>query len=112
MKYVFLFSLLSLGSLLGCAHTHPVQGEEKKSEIPAGIRVAIGSKEVKEGETLDVLKTKCRKVLKTRGGSDQSCNSVKVGEASVLKVLDHDSAIVEPMHGLKMETDMKVEKKE
>ncbi len=112
MKYVFLFSMLSLGSLVGCAHTHPVQGVEKKSEIPDGIRVSIGSKEVKEGETLDVLKTKCRKVLKTRGGSDQRCTTSKVGEAVVLKVLDHDSAIVEPMNELKMDTDMKVEKKE
>jgi hypothetical protein len=41
----------------------------------------------------------------------KSCQDDKVGEARVLKVLDHDSAIVEPDQGLTMDTEMKVEKK-
>lgn len=111
MKFVFLLSMLSMSFAVGCAHSHSVQGVEKKSEIPEGIRVAIGSKEVNEGEILDVLKSKCKTILRARGGSSEKCVTEKVGEAVVLKILDHDSAIVEPRNNLKMEAGMSVEKR-
>lgn len=95
----------------GCAHNHYVQGPEEKSEIPEGVRVAIGSTEVKEGEKVDVFRSVCKKVYRGRRGARTSCLDDKVGEARVLKVLDHDTAIVEPEQGLTMDTSMKVERK-
>lgn len=99
--------------LSGCGHVHKVEGVEEKSEIPAGVRVGIGGKEVKDGDTLIVSKKTCQKRKRSgpRGGSVQKCNTDRVGEAKVLKVLDHDSAIVEPMGDLKMDDTMTVEKK-
>lgn len=112
MKKLGLLSLmLAAFTAFGCAHTHSVQGNEQKSEIPEGVRVAIGSTEVKEGDKVDVLHSVCKQVRRHRGGTGTSCSDQKVGEALVLKVLDHDSAIVEPDQGLTMDTNMKVEKK-
>lgn len=93
------------------AHTHSVQGTERKSEIPAGVRVAIGSSEINEGDKVDVFRSICKSISTGRRGVRKSCQDDKVGEARVLKVLDHDSAIVEPDQGLTMDTEMKVEKK-
>jgi len=109
-KIVLLSVLTGAFWASGCAHTHSVQGPEQKSEIPEGVRVSIGSSEIKEGEKVDVLRSVCKKVRRPRRGSVNSCTDQKVGEARVLKVLDHDSAIVEPDQGLTMDTGMKVEK--
>lgn len=112
MKKLGLMSLIfSAFMAFGCAHTHSVQGNEQKSEIPEGVRVAIGSSEINEGDKVDVFRSVCKKVHRARGGTTNSCRDDKVGEARVLKVLDHDSAIVEPDQGLAMDTNMKVEKK-
>ncbi len=111
LKKIGLLSLM-LGAYMvsGCAHTHSVQGPEQKSEIPEGVRVAIGSTEVKEGEKVNVFRSVCKTVSRTRGGTTNSCRDDKVGEALVLKVLDHDAAIVQPDQGVTMDTNMKVEK--
>lgn len=112
MKKLGLMSLMfSAFMAFGCAHPHSVQGNEQRSEIPEGVRVAIGSSEVSEGEKVEVFRPVCKKVSRPRGGTSNSCRYEKVGEARVLKVLDHDSAIVEPDQGLAMDTNMKVEKK-
>lgn len=95
----------------GCGHLHKVQGVETPSEIPEGIRVSIGSKEVKEGEKVDVLHSVCKQVSGGRAGTRNVCHSEKIGEALILKVLDHDSAIVKPDNGLTMDAKMTVEKK-
>jgi hypothetical protein len=55
-------------ALSGCTHTHKVQGKEAKSEIPEGIRVAIGSKEVQEGDKVQVLRSVCRDVTRSAAG--------------------------------------------
>ncbi len=100
--------ILMLGA--GCAHNHKVDGPQEKSEIPAGVRVSIGGKEVKEGDTLHVYKSECHSVDSNKG-MRKSCSDKEIGKAVVLKVLDHDSAIVEPQGGLAMDSSMKVEKK-
>lgn len=102
--------VLSGGSLIGCAHTHAVHGMQTKSEIPAGFRVGIGSTEIKEGDRVAVLKPECKETGGGRNGKTKFCLDKKVGEASVLKVLDHDSAIVAPEGTLTMDETMKVEK--
>ena len=114
MKKVFtaILGLTIITGLSGCAHSHKVDGPQEKSEIPAGVRVGIGGKEIKEGEKVAVLKASCRQVS---GGGDKSvsrkqCTDEKVGQALVLKVLDHDSAIVQPEGNLQMDSSMKVEK--
>ena len=107
-----ILSLLALLGSVGCAHSHKVDGPQEKSEIPAGIRVSIGGKEVKEGDKLIVYSQNCHKVSRgTRGGGTRNeCHDKEIGTAVVLKVLDHDSAIVAPQNGLIMDTTMKVEK--
>ncbi len=94
----------------GCGHLHKVQGTETPSTIPEGVRVSIGSKEVKEGDKVDVMQSVCKQVSGPRVGTRNVCHSEKVGEAVVLKVLDHDSAIVQPQQTLIMDSKMSVEK--
>jgi len=97
---------------IGCSHFHKVDGVEGTSEIPSGVRVNIGGTEVREGDTLVVSKKTCQKAKHTRprGSPIQKCSTARVGTAKVLKVLDHDSAIVEPVGALKMDETMTVEK--
>ena len=96
---------------IGCAHYHKIEGREEKSEIPEGIRVNIGSSEVKTGDSVDVFKRKCVKSkMHHRGASAETCTTTKLGEAVVTKVLTSDVAIVSPQPGLSMESDMYVEK--
>ena len=96
--------------LVGCAHLHKVDGPVAKSEIPEGIKVGIGGQEVAEGEKVAVMKSVCKTVSRNRGGSFNQCHDEKAGEATVLKVLDHDSAIIRPENGLLIDSSMKVEK--
>lgn len=110
-KIILIVTGLYACMLTGCGHVHRVQGEEQGSEIPAGVRVSIGSSEIKSGEYLDVFKSECKYVRKNRGPKQKTCKDKKVGEAQVLKVLDHDAAIVEPEKGLVMDASMKVERK-
>lgn len=112
VRKLAVLGVLGLGfGLSGCAtHNHRVEGTQARSEIPEGIRVGIGSKEVKEGERVSVLRSECTERSSARGGSRTSCTDVKVGEATVLKVLDHDTAVVRPDAGVTMDTKMKVEK--
>jgi hypothetical protein len=102
-------STMILGA--GCGHLHKVQGTETPSTIPEGVRVSIGSKEVKEGDKVDVMQSVCKQVnAGPRVGTRNVCHNEKIGEAVVLKVLDHDSAIVQPQQGLTMDSKMRVEK--
>jgi hypothetical protein len=112
MKELFVTLLIvgAGGSLIGCAHVHSVGSPIAKSEIPEGIQVGIGGQEVSEGEKVAVMKSVCKKVTRNRGGSFNQCHYEKAGEALVLKVLDHDSAIVRPDEGLQMDSSMRVEK--
>ncbi len=97
--------------LVGCGHIHGVQGPVTKSEIPEGIQVGIGSQEVKPGDKVAIRKSVCKSVFKGgRVGRLNECHYEKIGEALVLKVLDHDSAVVKPDDGVKIEGDMMVEK--
>ncbi len=103
-------ALILIGFATGCAHIHEVGGVQEKAEIPEGTRVGIGGAEVKEGEKVAVMKSFCKKVNRNRGGSISQCSFQKVGEALVIKVLDHDSAIVRPDEGIQMDSSMRVEK--
>lgn len=112
MRLQFLTLLLTSTSYLlsGCGHMHKVDGPQAKEELPSGVRVGIGGKEVNEGDTLSVFKPKCHKIARGRRGTETECHDKEIGKAKVLKILDHDSAIVEPQNGLVMDNTMKVEK--
>ncbi len=113
IRKLVILGILSAGvGLAGCAtHNHKVEGVQTRSEIPEGIRVGIGSKEVKEGDKVSVLRSECTQGPSgARGGTRTTCRDIKVGEALVLKVLDHDSAIVRPDSGVAMDSKLKVEK--
>ncbi|OQW53853.1 MAG: hypothetical protein A4S09_06450 [Proteobacteria bacterium SG_bin7] len=110
MKRKFFVLSLAFG-FVGCGHVHGVQGPVTKSEIPEGIQVGIGGQEVKPGDKVAIRKSVCKSVFKGgRIGRVNECSYEKIGEALVLKVLDHDSAIVKPDEGVKIEGDMLVEK--
>lgn len=107
------FFLIAIGwaLLVGCYHApHAIHGEAPAEALPAGVRVAIGSSEVKEGDKINVLKKVCE-TRASKGGSKEVCTEKKVGEALVLKVIDHDASIVKPDTGVNMDSVYKVEKK-
>lgn len=113
-KFRFVILLVSISVFnFGCAHYHKIVGSEQKSEIPEGMRVKIGSPEVKEGDSVDIFKSVCPKI-KPNPKFDQdghSCNMVKVGTSKVLKILTKDTAIIETPT-FKIEGEMTVEKSE
>ena len=87
---LFTWMFVGLGSL-GCAsHNHAINGRQIKSEIPAGIRVGIGSSEVKVGDKVGVFKSVCKSSSSARLEGSERCIGKKVGEAIVLGVIDHD----------------------
>lgn len=110
MKIKILLASMVVVFSTACAHSHRVEGPEKQSEIPEGIRVAMGGSEVKEGERINVTKPECTKEYRGRQGNVKKCVSKKIGEATVIKILDHDSAIVKPDEGVVMDKDTRVEK--
>lgn len=115
MKKAAVLVLMMISAMqFGCAttHRHVVDGPQSADKIPEGFRVRIGSTEVKEGDKVGVFREICksRRSGGRHGGSSQSCSNEKVGEASVIKVLDHDSAVVQPDAGITVEPTMLVEK--
>lgn len=115
-KFLTIFAAIGISTFsIGCAHYHKIEGREEKSEIPEGVRVNIGSSEVKAGDSVDVFKRKCVKNKKSISHreddhDEETCTITKLGEAVVTKVLTSDVAIVSPQSGLTMEPDMYVEK--
>lgn len=97
-------------SWLGCAHYHKVDGKQEAAAIPAGTRVQIGSKEVKEGDKVKVFAKSCRRVANDRVGYRTDCQMNELGSAIVLKVLDHDLAVVQADNDLSITEEMVVEK--
>lgn len=108
---LYFLAAFVLGNL-GCGHIHKVEGPVEESQIPTGFQVGIGANEVKAGERVTVSKQVCKSVYKGRAGKRNECRYTEVGHAMVLKVLDHDSAIVQPEPGLTMDSSMRVEKVE
>ena len=111
IKFLISFSVLCFLTA-GCAHKHTITGNQDADVIPEGIRVSIGSPEVKDGDSVDILKRTCKKKFTgPRGGiTTATCQLDKVGEALVLKVLDHDSAVIRPLVNAEITSDMIVEK--
>ena len=106
---LILIGLLGLFSV-SCAHTHRVQVEEGTSQ-PSAVQVGIGSEEVKEGDRLDVIDYECKPVTMFRK-KKRMCKDVKVGQATITKVLGPQLALATPEPGLKLTKKMRVEKKE
>lgn len=100
-------------ALIGCAHLHKVDGPQAEHVIPDGYRVQIGSPEVKDGDTVSVFRRLCSKTsVPVRGNPIKvdRCKNIAVGSARIIKVIDHDSAIVKPDGDLKIDDSMVVEK--
>lgn len=101
---------------LGCAHFHKVESPQEKTEVPEGVKVRIGSPEVKEGDYVEVIKLICNRPTTIRSKSldvnpsNGKCDSIKVGSTKVIKVLAKDLAIVETPSSFVMEPNMYVEK--
>jgi hypothetical protein len=108
------FLMLALPFLVGCTHAmHKVEGSQPATDIPAGVRVAIGSAEVKEGDEVNLYNRSCKqRVSPARGGNldRTTCENLAVGKAKVLKVLDHDAAIIAPLGDFKIDATTVVEK--
>ncbi len=93
-------------------HRHSIENLQPADKIPEGVQVKIGSSEVKEGDRISIFRKVCkpRRAGHRPRGKMQTCSNKKVGEASVIKVLDHDSAIVQPDSGITIESTMLFEK--
>lgn len=102
-RLIFTVALLTA---VGCSHVHEVEN------TPQGVQVGIGGKEIKEGDRVNVHIQKCKATRPNRYTGGDRCVDKKVGEAIVLKVVDENTAIVEPQDGLVMTESMLVEKKE
>lgn len=113
MRLLLLTAFLgfSLGINIGCSHFHKVEGPEPKSEIPEGVRVSIGSSEVKEGDVVDIFKRKCvKRKMHVHAQGSETCTTTKLGQTVAIKVLTKDVAIVRAPTDVTLETDMYVEK--
>lgn len=116
MKFLKLAALLTgilfLGT--GCSHLHKVVGSEAISETQNGIKVSVGSKEVRVGDKVDIFTKHCsRNKVRSRLAADidaERCSYGKIGESSVLKVLDPNVAIIKPPAGFQVTSEMYVEK--
>lgn len=97
-----------VGGGVGCTHTHRVHGPLPAHEMPNGISVGIGSREVKEGDSLVVYGADCSK--SGRAPAKSECPMKELGTATVLKVLSEDKAVVGPKNGLVMDRSMNVKK--
>lgn len=105
-----IFILLSLINI-GCAHYHKVEGVQERTEIPEGMRVKIGSKEVQEGDFVDVFKAKCTKKRMHRYDTDfNRCVYEKIGKTQVIKVLTSDTAVVSHPEDFIIDNDMYIER--
>lgn len=111
-RLVLAITIISTSAMtIGCVHNHVVDGVQEKIEIPEGVKVSIGSKEVKKGDTVNVFRVECDpKRRGLRSSAINECAQKMLGTAKVIEVLDHDLAIIQPENGLVMEQDMKVER--
>lgn len=114
MKNLKLYFGLVLFGLLtsGCSHKHVVEGVQEKMEVPAGVRVTIGSSEVVEGDKVDIYRTQCKKKHKDRIDldDDKVCSNIRLGQGIVTKILSENVAIIQPPQGLEVDREMWVEK--
>mgnify|MGYP007100697052 CR=1 FL=1 len=96
--------------LFGCAHSHELENPSEVGDSKNGVRMANGSKEVSEGQRLNVLLIACHRLPARKDPSKTPCHNNKVGEAVVQKIIDEDSAIVVPVGELVINKTMTVEK--
>jgi len=98
-KTIFFFFGILI-SLAGCSHFHRVLSVETRPGMQDVLRVSLGSKEIKEGDKVEVFSKSCSKnKVRTKMARDldlEQCSYVSIGKASVLKVLGSDSSLVLP----------------
>lgn len=95
----------------GCMHGHKIEVTDEKPSVENGVQVTIGAEEVKVDEVINVFQRSCVKTrIHPRAEPKDDCKLTRVGKAKVAKVIDHDSAVVVPLDGLKMDSTMRVEK--
>ncbi len=115
MKNIKLVTLSLLITVLSfsCAHPHKIESVQEAQEIPKGLKVKIGSKEVQEGDNVDILKRNCVKRVSSKHTTEintEKCKFEKIGQAKVLKVLTKDSAIIDAPENFNLSSDLYVEK--
>lgn len=107
-------TLLTIAFTFSCAHPHKIESVQEAQEIPKGLKVKIGSKEVQEGDNVDILKRTCAtKRLSSKHTTEtntEKCKFEKIGDAKVLKVLSKDSAIIDMPENFNLSPDLFVEK--
>ncbi len=108
MKFTLFILLAMLFGVTGCGHLHKVSPDQPSS-VTEAVEFNIGSKEVKEGDILNIYDQSCRKVRRPR--NSEKCIDRKIGEGRVSKVIDENSSLVIPNDGIKIDKTMKVERK-
>lgn len=105
-------AILFLLTLSACGHFHRVLEPKPTPLAPEGIKVKIGSKEVRAGDQVVVFKSICKSPSTTRGNAPQRCTQKTMGRAKVVEVLDEKTAVIEPIGEFKVDNSMNVEKEE
>lgn len=114
MKKNILMMVVIASFATGCSHYHRVTDSNSNSVTNDAVQVhvEIGSKEVKEGEVVNVYTRTCSTERRqTKGHQPHTCKMNKVGEAVVAKVVSEEAALVKALDGLVIDTKMYVEKK-
>lgn len=109
-KNFVLLVLSSVGCLFSCAHSHGVDSADPGSSPSSrAMMVEIGSSEVSVGDQVRVVRDECQFQSRgERGGSKKACQENQMGEAVVVKVIDANSAVVEPVGDTKLEKGMRI----
>lgn len=104
---------LVAGTLSSCAHLH--RDADKPETRTVTHSVSISSPEIEVGEKLDILKDVCKsRTAHFKGGTRDvmTCRHEKVGEATVVRVIDEKTSSVELDPGVEFNPSYKFEKKE
>lgn len=109
MKMKLLAVCMAIFSVSGCAHNHGVVGPATGGDgAEVGVKVRVGSKEVKEGEEVYVFESVCRPSSVRVSRETERCKYKRVGKATVRKVLDSSNAIVSSEEGLVLNENMTI----
>ena len=104
--------LLALGILLvqGCAHATRATVVMKVSDDEAHI--GLGSKEVGVGDHVSLFENRCERPSLYEQGvrTNPVCTKIKIGEATVARVLNDQYSVVKVEPGIKFEEGTVVEK--
>lgn len=101
-------SILALAVASGCAHSSHVRGSVALKHSAQEADVCIGSNEIKEGDKVALFKNKCTGA--NAKGIQRTCEKIKLGEGTVLRVIDEHYSTITIAPGVSFDEGTVVEK--